>query len=79
MRWIKHDKQTGKIGRGDAIPPDGGDLYMVDEQGSMALVGGVLYINGKISANGTHTAKFKDKDLEFNVVDGKAEKVKKNA
>lgn len=52
MRWIVHDR--GKIRRGKGEPPAEGDVYMVDEKGSAALVGGRLYIDGRLAPPGLH-------------------------
>lgn len=46
-----HDR--GKIRRGKGEPPEG-DLFFVDERGSAALVGGRLYIDGRLAPPGLH-------------------------
>lgn len=64
MRWIQHDKD--KIKRNDSSPPDG-DLHFVDEKSSMAIVDGVLYINGKKASQGKHNITLKNHDLELDI------------
>lgn len=72
MRWIKQNGD--KIERGENIPPDG-DAYFVDEQGSAAIVGGTLYVDGKKSQNSSHSMKFKDGNLDLAIDrQGKAKK-----
>lgn len=51
MRWIQQG--GGKANRGKGTPPDG-DVHFVDEQGSKAIVGGRLYIDGQLAAAGSY-------------------------
>jgi hypothetical protein len=60
MRWIQHSNK--KIYRGDTSIPDG-DAFFVDEKGSMALVKGRLYIDGKPAITGRHTITFGNGDV----------------
>lgn len=75
MRWIKHNKN--KIERGEVAAPDG-DLFFVDETGSRALVGGVLYIDGKPAPVGAHIISLKDEDISIDAdKDGKVKAKKR--
>ena len=65
MKWIQHDK--GKVTRGEVATPSG-DLFFVDEQGSRAIINGVLYVNGKQSIKGVYKVTMKDGSaVEFDV------------
>lgn len=66
MRWIAHDR--GKVRRGKGEPP-AGDIYMVDEKGSAALVGGRLYIDGRPAPPGMHRLDLGDVVLPVEVVE----------
>lgn len=66
MRLIEHDK--GQIKRSaDAPQSSGGVLHFVDEQGSAAIVGGQLYIDGQPAAQGQHRLTLRDGDLIIDV------------
>lgn len=73
MRWIKH-MNGDKIERGEDAPSESDVLFFVDENGSRAIVNGVLYIDGKAAPAGNHEIKLKNGDtLPVNVdVKGKA-------
>lgn len=76
MRWIQ--KSGDKIERGEVAAPDG-DLFFVDEKGSRALVGGVLYIDGKPAPLGLHTISLQDEDIEIDADVGGKVKTEKRA
>jgi len=69
MRWIMHEH--GKIRRGNGEPPAEGDVYMVDEKGSAALVGGRLYIDGRLAPPGLHRLDLGDVILPVEVTEAK--------
>ncbi len=75
MRWIKHN--DGKIEKGDGVPGDG-DAFFVGENGSMALVNGKLYIDGKQALKGEHKIKLKDGTELPITVDAKGKATKKS-
>jgi hypothetical protein len=53
QRWIRHEH--GKRRHGDGAPPTGAaDLHFVDEEGSMAVVNGILYLNGQPAGEGEY-------------------------
>lgn len=60
MHWIQIDRTKGTLTRGQANPPDADTLYFVDRTGCHALMGGVLFKDGKPAPPGTHTLTFDD-------------------
>lgn len=75
MRWVQHGKD--KISRGEVAAPEG-DLFFVDGQGSRAVVGGVLYVDGKRAVKGDHKVNLKDEDVTL-TVDSKGGLTRKGA
>lgn len=66
MRWIQNEQ--GRTKRGEVDPPLSGNLFFVDEVGSKALVGDVLYVDGKLAPTGLHEITFRNGDvLPFDV------------
>lgn len=72
MRWIHHGPD-GRVRRGQAAPDDsvGGDLHCYDEDGnSIAIVDGVLYVNGRRAAPGQRRIAFEDGELPIIIKSG---------
>lgn len=59
MHWIQLDPTQGTCTRGKTKPPEG-DVYFVTPTGAHALLGGVLWKDGKHAPKGTHTLTFDD-------------------